>query len=75
MAFQLVAVGTSLGGFHALTTVLGALPKDFPLPIAVVQHRSQEDSEGFATLLGAHLQLPVIEVDEKQIIKEGHLYF
>ena len=25
MVFQLVAVGTSLGGFHALTTVLGKL--------------------------------------------------
>jgi len=74
MGFQIVAVGTSLGGFHALKTVLGGLPKDFPLPIGIVQHRSYEDSEPFAPLLSRHLRLPVIEVDDKEEIKEGHVY-
>jgi two-component system, chemotaxis family, protein-glutamate methylesterase/glutaminase len=74
MTFQIVAVGTSLGGFHALATVLGGLPKDFALPIAVVQHRSHEDSDSLASLLGNHVQLPVIEVDDKETIKEGHIY-
>ena len=74
MAFQFVAVGTSLGGFHALATVLGGLSKDFPLPIAVVQHRSHEDSHDLTPLLGNKLQLPVTEVDDKETIKEGHIY-
>src|SRR5206468_2519961 len=74
MAFQFVAVGTSLGGFNALKTVLGALPKDFPLPVAIVQHRSHEDSEALAPLLACHTQLPVIEVDDKEEIKEGRVY-
>ncbi len=74
MAFQIVAIGTSLGGFHALKTVLGALPKDFPLPIAVVQHRSYGDSELFAPLLATQVNLPVIEVNDKDEIKEGHIY-
>lgn len=74
MAFQFVAVGTSLGGFHALTKVLGGLSRDFPLPIAVVQHRSHEDSDGFAPLLGNHMQLPVVEVEDKEEIKDGHIY-
>src|SRR5262245_54282617 len=74
MPFQIIAVGTSLGGFHALKTVLGALPKDFPLPIGIVQHRSHEDSEPFAPLLERHLNLPVTEVDDKEEIKEGHVY-
>jgi two-component system chemotaxis response regulator CheB len=73
MTFQIVAVGTSLGGFHALATVLGGLPKDFALPIAVVQHR-HEDSDSLASLLGNHVQLPVIEVDDKETIREGHIY-
>ena len=74
MAFQLVAVGTSLGGFNALKTVLGALPKDFLPPVAIVQHRSHEDSEGLAPLLAGNTQLPVIEVDDKEEIKEGRIY-
>jgi len=74
MAFQLVAVGTSLGGFQALKTKLAPLPKDFPVPIAVVQHRSYEDSESFAPLLAGHLQLPVVEVEDKVTMVEGRIY-
>ena len=74
MPFRFIAVGTSLGGFQALRTLLGGLPKDFPLPLAVVQHRSYEDSEAFAPLLAAQIQLPVIEVEDKEEIKEGHVY-
>jgi two-component system, chemotaxis family, protein-glutamate methylesterase/glutaminase len=32
-------VVASLGGMRAITTVLGALPATFPVPIAVLQHR------------------------------------
>jgi two-component system chemotaxis response regulator CheB len=74
MAFQFIVMGASLGGLNALTTVLGGLPKDFPLPIAVVQHRSIEDSESFAPFLGSRTRLPVVEVDDKETIREGHVY-
>ena len=74
MAFQLVVLGTSLGGFNALKTVLGALPQDFPLPVAIVQHRSHEESEALASLLAGDTQLPVIEVDDKEEIKGGRVY-
>jgi two-component system chemotaxis response regulator CheB len=72
--FQIVTIGTSLGGFEALRVLLGGLPKDFPLPVAVVQHRSYEDCEAFAPLLAGHTQLPVIEVEDKQEIREGQIY-
>jgi two-component system chemotaxis response regulator CheB len=74
MSVRFVAIGTSLGGFHALKTILGALPRDFPLPLGVVQHRSHEDSEALAPLLAAHTQLPVVEVDDKDEIKDGKVY-
>jgi len=74
MAFRFVAIGTSLGGFNALKTLLGGLAKDFPLPVAVVQHRSYEDSEAFVPLLTGQTQLPVVEVDDKQEIKDGCVY-
>jgi two-component system, chemotaxis family, protein-glutamate methylesterase/glutaminase len=74
MSFEFVAVGTSLGGFHALTAVLGGLPPDFPLPIAVVQHRSNMDSDGLAPLLGRYTQIPVVEVEDKEAIEQGRIY-
>src|SRR6267143_3700085 len=73
MPFKLIVIGTSLGGFHALKTVLADLPKDFPLPVVVVQHRSFEDSELFGPLLAQHVQLPVVEVEDKLEIKEGQI--
>lgn len=74
MVWQFIAMGTSLGGFQALRTVLGSLSRDFPLPVGVVQHRSYEDSEAFASLLANCTELPVIEVDDKAEIQAGHLY-
>src|SRR6267143_230814 len=74
MAFKLIVIGTSLGGFHALKTVLADLPKDFQLPIVVVQHRSFEESELLAPLLAQYAQLPVVEADDKLEIKEGQIF-
>jgi two-component system, chemotaxis family, protein-glutamate methylesterase/glutaminase len=74
MPFQIIAVGTSLGGFEALTTVLGGLPEDFPAAIAIVQHRSGEDSEGMLGLMRPHVRLPLVEVEDKEEINGGHVY-
>jgi len=74
MSFRIVVAGSSLGGFHALKTVLYGLPKDFLLPVVVVQHRSFEDSELFAPLLAAYVSLPVVEIDDKQEIKAGQIF-
>jgi two-component system chemotaxis response regulator CheB len=74
MSFEIVVIGTSLGGFHALKTVLGDLPNQFPLPIVVVQHRSFEDSEALAPLLAAYVQLPVVEPEDKQQILPGTIF-
>lgn len=37
---QVVVIAASAGGLLALEEVLGALPADFPVPIAIVQHRT-----------------------------------
>jgi two-component system chemotaxis response regulator CheB len=70
----MIAVGTSLGGFEALKTILGGLPADFPTPIAVVQHRSGEDSEGLLHLMEPYVRLPLVEVEDKDQIMDGYVY-
>jgi two-component system chemotaxis response regulator CheB len=74
MKFKIVAVGTSLGGFDALSVLLGGLPADFRIPVVVVQHRSVDDSEGLAPLVAKRTSLRVHEVEDKQRIEDGCVY-
>jgi len=74
MAFRIVVAGASPGGFGALKALLSGLPKDFPLPIVVVQHRSLDESELLAALLANHVSLPVVEIHDKQEIKDGRIF-
>src|SRR5262249_56186698 len=69
----LVVVGCSLGGYNALQVILGGLPRDYPLPIAIVQHRGV-DSEILASALQELTPLPVREADDKEPIVPGCVY-
>jgi two-component system, chemotaxis family, protein-glutamate methylesterase/glutaminase len=74
MSYGLIVVGASLGGFHALEILLGDLPGDFPLPVAVAQHRSSDSDELLPSLLARRSRLPVAEAEDKQHILPGHVY-
>ena len=74
---KIVVVGTSLGGMQALEVVLRGLMPDFPLPIAVVQHRSAEwdgQRSHLARLLQLHTALPVVEASDKDPLDGGRVY-
>lgn len=71
--YRMVVIGCSAGGLHALRVILAALPADFTLPIAVVQHRSRE-SELLCELLQEVTPLPVIEATDKEAIVPGCIY-
>lgn len=74
MARSLVVVGTSLGGFDALVSVLSSLSAGFPWPLAIVQHRSAEDvASTLPTMLQRRCALPVREVEDKDEIIDGHV--
>lgn len=74
MTYELIAVGTSLGGLSALKSLLKFLPTKFPAALAIVQHRHKESDQ----VLGAFLQqctvLPVHEVEDKERIEPGNIY-
>ncbi len=72
--YQLVAIGCSMGGMHALQTIFQALPKDFPLPITVVQHRYKTSNEGLPQFLRRHSKLNVVDTTDKEWIKPGTVY-
>jgi two-component system chemotaxis response regulator CheB len=68
---ELVVVGASLGGPRALATVLRALPADFPVPIAVVQHIADGFTEGLASWLATESRLDVREARDGERLRAG----
>jgi hypothetical protein len=64
------AVGASAGGLYALRTLVASLPADFPMPVAVVQHRSK-DSELLCELLQECTAMEVYEVNDKEEARPG----
>lgn len=67
-------IGTSAGGFQALSVILEKLPRDYPIPIAVVQHRSKESRHLFEEVLQQKCQIQIKQVDEKEAIKGNVVY-
>lgn len=74
MAFEIVVVGTSLGGLHALEVLLAGLPKSFPVPVAVVQHRHKDSDDTLSRLLQQHSALPLKDAEDKEVIVPGRVY-
>jgi two-component system chemotaxis response regulator CheB len=58
----------------ALRAIFSTLPKNFPLPIAVVQHRYRTSNEGLPAFLRRHTKLDVVDTTDKEWIKPGTVY-
>ncbi|ARV61757.1 chemotaxis protein CheB [Nostocales cyanobacterium HT-58-2] len=74
MAFKLIVVGASMGGLQALEVLLGGLPKSFPVPLAIVQHRHKTSDEKLRMILQQHTALVIKEPQDKEEIMPGYIY-
>ena len=72
--YELVAIGCSMGGMHALEMVFRAIPEDFPLPIVVAQHRYKTSSDALPAYFRRHSVLAVVDASDKEWVKPGHVY-
>lgn len=70
-----IVIGASAGGVEALLTIFADLRPGFSLPIVVVLHLPDERRSQLAEVFGRRVQLPVKEVDDKELIAPGTLYF
>lgn len=74
-AYELIVVGASWGGLHAVGRILSALPEETEAAIVVAQHRRTDATEwGLASLLGLQTSLPVSDAHDKQEILPRHVY-
>lgn len=69
-----VVIGGSAGGFEALSSLLTALPPDFPAPILVVLHLHPSDAGALAKHLNRLCKLEVVEPCDKEPIAPGRVY-
>lgn len=72
--YKAVVIGASSGGVEALGLIFAALPKDFALPVLLVQHLHHTDGGRFAAHLGRIARLPVVEPCDKEPIERGKIY-
>lgn len=72
--YDLVAIVASAGGVQAIGTILASLPADFPVPIALVQHRGSDKPEAFACVLSRHSRLPVKLAEAGEPLRPGLVY-
>lgn len=68
---KIVCVASSTGGPQALQQMLSALPGDFPLPVAVVQHMPKGFTASFASRLNDICSINVVEGYEGTHLRTG----
>ena len=72
--FDIIAMAASAGGLNALTHVLAALPRDFPVGILVVQHLDPRHRSLMADILGRRTALKVAEAAHGHRVRPGLIY-
>ncbi|GEM_PF-76937 len=73
--FVEVSVSDTGVGMAALTKLLPVFPKEYPLPIIVVQHLHPSQGDFMPKYFDKKCALTVKEADEKEPIKPGYIYF
>jgi two-component system chemotaxis response regulator CheB len=71
---EVVAIGTSTGGPNALAEVLPRIPRDFPVPIVVVQHMPPIFTRLLAERLASQSAIPVEEGSAGAVLCPGHAW-
>jgi two-component system, chemotaxis family, protein-glutamate methylesterase/glutaminase len=74
MHYEAVVIGVSAGGIEALKVILPALPKSFPLPVAIVQHRNERSGGFLAEYLNRSSGIAVSDAEDKEPLYAGHAY-
>lgn len=70
-----VVVGASAGALDALSHLLPALPRDYPLPLMTVVHLPADKKSIMAELMRRKCQVNVQEAEDKEPIVGGTVYF
>jgi two-component system chemotaxis response regulator CheB len=71
---DVVVVGASAGGIHAVIEILSRLPADLPASVGVVIHRGKASKSDWSATLGRKTKLRVIEPANGASLTRGVVY-
>ncbi|NEW80024.1 MAG: chemotaxis protein CheB [Gelidibacter sp.] len=74
MKFEAIVIGLSSGGMSAMKMMFSILPKDFGIPIVIVQHINANSNGFWIKFLNDNSNLNIKEADEKEKIMPGNIY-
>lgn len=72
--YDVVAIGASWGGVEELCKFVTALPKDWVIPIIIIQHQHPYSGTALERILGKLTSLVVLDVEDKEKIQAGYIY-
>lgn len=71
---DILAIGTSAGGFDALRFLAGELPRDFPASVLAVIHLSSQFRSSLDAILTQSGPLPASFAADGAKLEKGHIY-
>jgi two-component system chemotaxis response regulator CheB len=71
---SVVVIAASVGGLAAISSILAALPREFPAAIVIVQHRAPEPSIVLESLLSRVTPLVVKAAETGDLMPAGMVY-
>ena len=71
---KIVVVGASLGGLTAVRQLVEPLPATFRPSVVIAQHRRADADSRLSDLMAAWAPLPVIEPEDREPLRPGHIY-
>jgi len=75
MKYKAIVIGVSAGGLEALKEILPELPRDFPAPIIVVQHRHPFSDDSLEKAMDDICQIKIRQINDKTLLESGVAYF
>lgn len=73
-AFDIVVIGSSLGGADVLCSILSILPECFPAPVAIVNHLSSSSPGYLAGAMGRRSRVPVQYARQGDALEPSRVY-
>ena len=74
MRYDLIVIGASMGGFHALKQLISEFPADLPAAVLIVLHISGDHESYLASSWSRNAKIPVLTAKDGEHIKSGHVY-
>ena len=74
MRYEAIVIGVSSGGMNAMKIIFSLLPKEFSIPIIIVQHVGSRSENMWIKFLKDKSNIELKEADEKEKIEKGKIY-